>query len=328
MPLRHYSKRVKYGVFIGTLRIGMLRIGRLQQARTPRRSRQMVNARPTVERRQLGLTLKRCRERAGLSQLDAGQHIGVDDSRISKVEDGFATLAADKLERLIDFYQVTGDERETILALGTEARKRAPRQSYTDVLPGSFQRFTDLEADAAKIHSYESGIVPGLLQSPGYINAVFEAAESVWWQPSETVRQQRTAFRLQRQHNTWQSQKPKQLHFVIGEAAVTEIAGSPAVMVEQLDHLLSIMASRMNATIQLLPFSVPNNPARGGGLTVLEFGLAVPRVGFASVVHGPSTYYDESERTAAMLRTFQRLTQLALSPEETRRAITRKKEEF
>jgi len=288
----------------------------------------MVNARPTVERRQLGLTLKRCRERAGYSQLDAGQHVGLDDSRISKVEDGFATLSADKLEGLIDFYQVTSDERETILALGAEARKRAPRHSYTDVLPGSFQRFADLEADAAKIYSYESGVVPGLLQSPGYINAVFEAAESVWWHPSEPVREQRTAFRYQRQQNTLQSKKSKQLHFIIGEAALTEVAGSPAVMIEQLDHLLDIIESRTDTTIQLLPFSVPNNPARGGGLTVLEFGLAVPRVGFASVVHGPSTYYDEGERTAAMLRTFQRLTEIALSPEDTRSVITRKKEEF
>lgn len=287
----------------------------------------MVNARPTVERRQLGLTLKRCRESAGLSQLEAGRHVGHDDSRISKVEDGLATLATDKLERLIDFYQVTADERETILALGVEARKRASRQPYTDVLPGSFQRFADLEADASRIFTYEAGVVPGLLQSPNYIHAVLESA-GIWWQPSETVREQRAAFRFQRQQNTWQSRKPKALHFVIGEAAVTEVAGSTAVMREQLEHLLTVMNERDSTTIQLLPFSVPNNPARGGGLTVLEFGLAVPRVGFASVVHGPSTYYDEGERTAAMLRTFQRLSELALSPEDTRQVIIRKKEEF
>lgn len=288
----------------------------------------MVKARPTVERRQLGLTLKHCRERAGRSQLDAGRHIGHDDSRISKVEDGVANLAADKLERLVSFYQVTGDERETILALGAEARKRASRQPYTDVLPASFQRFADLEADATKVFTYESSVVPGLLQSPGYVNAVFDAAESVWWQPSEPIREQLTAFRFQRQRNTWQSHKPKNLHFVIGEAALTEIAGSAAVMREQLHHLVTIMDSRTDTTIQLLPFSVPNNPARGGGMKVLEFGLAVPRVGFVAVVHGPSTYYDEDERTAAMLRTFQRLTDLALSPANTRQAITRKIAEF
>jgi hypothetical protein len=287
----------------------------------------MVNARPTVERRQLGLTLRRCRERAGRSQLDAGRHIGHDDSRISKVEDGVANLAADKLEQLVSFYQVTRDERETILALGAEARKRASRQPHTDVLPASFQRFADLEADATKVFAYESDVVPGLLQSQGYVNAIFEAA-SVWWQPSEPVREQRMAFRLQRQQNTWQSSKPKDLHFVIGEAALTEIAGSAAVMREQLHHLVTIMDSRTDTTIQVLPFSVPNNPARGGGMRVLEFGLAVPRVGFATVIHGPSTYYDEDEHTSAMLRTFQRLTELALSPADTRKAITRKIAEF
>lgn len=288
----------------------------------------MVNARPTVERRHLGLTLKRWREQAGFSQLEAGQHLGLDDSRISKVEDGLATLSADKLARLVGFYRISGDDRETILALGVEARKRVAGQPFTDTLPGSFQRFADLEADATKIFTYEAGVVPGLLQSLSYLGAVFAAAESVWWQPSEPIREQRTAFRFQRQQNTWQSRNAKKLHFVVGEAALTEVAGSPAVMREQCDHLLTIIDERPNTTIQLLPFSVPNNPARGGGLTVLEFGLAVPRVGFASVVHGSSTYIDDGERTAVMLRTFHRLAELALEPADTRRAITRKKEEF
>lgn len=63
-------------------------------------------------------------------------------------------------------------------------------------------------------------------------------------------------------------------------------------------------------------------------LTLIGFGLAVPDVGFASVVSGPSAYYDDPDRTAAMLRTFQRLSELALSPADTKNAINRKMKEF
>lgn len=286
----------------------------------------MVNARPTVERRQLGLALKRLREQASKSQLDAGRRIDKDDSRISKIEDGLATLNADDLEKLLDFYGVKGDEQETIIALGMEARRRQPRRAYIDLLPGSFQRFADLEAAATRIYCYESGVVPGLLQSPGYVNALFAAADSVWWEPSDAIRKNRANFRFRRQEETWRAKKDKELHFVIGEAALDDATGNVEVTKEQLRHLLEIVDNRPNATIQILPRTAADNPARGGGLTVLEFGINVPRIGFTSVVLGPSTYYDDGQDTTAMLRTFHRLSDLSLTPEDTRKAVVQKLE--
>ncbi|WP_197523553.1 helix-turn-helix domain-containing protein [Actinokineospora pegani] len=285
----------------------------------------MVNARPTVERRQLGLALKRLRERSELSQLAAGQHIGKDDSRISKIEDGLATPKAEDLVKLLELYGVVGNERETIVALGAVARKRQPARAYIDLLPDSFQRFGDLEAAASKIRSYEAGVVPGLLQSHGYIDALFASSDNVWWAPSEDRRRNMAEFRRRRQEVTWQA-KEKELHFVIGEAALDEVNGSTEVMRGQLRHLLDLIDSKPNLMIQMLPKTVPNNPARGGGLTVFEFGISLPRIGFALVVTGPSTYVDDSEDTANMLRALYRLSELSLTPEETRAAITQKLE--
>ncbi|WP_424188930.1 helix-turn-helix domain-containing protein [Actinokineospora sp. G85] len=285
----------------------------------------MVNARPTVERRQLGLALKRLRERSGLSQLAAGQHIGKDDSRISKIEDGLATPKAEDLVKLLELYGVVGDERETIEALGAVARKRQPARAYIDLLPDSFQRFSDLEAAAAKIRTYEVAVIPGLLQSPGYIDALFAASDDVWWASSEVRRKNMGEFRRRRQELLWQA-KEKELHFVIGEGALDEVNGSTEVMREQLGHLLNLIDTKPNLTVQMLPKTVPNNPARGGGLTVFEFGISLPRIGFASVVTGPSTFYDGGEDTSNMLRALYRISKLSLTPEETRIAINQKLE--
>lgn len=290
----------------------------------------MVTAQPTVERMLLGGMLKRFRERSGLSQVEAGQHVGQDDTRIGRVESGVATLAADALDKLLAFYRVDANERETALVFGFEARKRVARRThvYVDTLPGAFQRFADLEASAHTILWYESSVIPGLLQSPAYVRAIIAVGENTWWKPSPAILENRAEFRLQRQKNTWESDISKELHFIIGEAALHEIVGSADVMVEQLRHLQKIMDERRDTTIQLVPFTTPGNPARGGGFTVLDFGSNALTVGFTPVMNGPSAFYDSDENVTPMIRTFRHISQLALSHEETRLAISRKLEEI
>jgi|SRR5215217_3214111 len=106
----------------------------------------------TVERWQLGLLLQRLREQAKISQLHAGRHLGYDDSRISRVEQGSAILTLDKIEMLLDLYGAENHERQTALALGLATRRRAKRQKDPSSLPDSFQRFVDLESNAREIY--------------------------------------------------------------------------------------------------------------------------------------------------------------------------------
>ncbi len=287
----------------------------------------MVNARPTVERRQLGLALRRFREGASCSQLEAASRIGRSDARISRVEEGLATLGAGELSALLDLYGIDGANRDAAQALGAESRKRQPRRPYVDSLPGAYQRLSDLEAAATSLCTYEAGVVPGLLQTPDYMDALFQAAEGVWWKPAASNRQSRTRFRTRRQEAVWGSGTVQRVHFVLGEAALDELVGDRSVMAAQMDRVLAAGAAE-GAAVQLLPRSVPDNPALGGGLTLLEFGDTVPRVGFASVVHGPSAYFDTAEDTEAMFRTLQRLGDLALDVRDTADAIVEKREEW
>lgn len=281
----------------------------------------MSKARQTFERRQLGLTLRRLREAAGTSQQVAAQRIGKARSQLVELEDGRGTLASDVLEKLLDFYGVTGDERETVLELGMLARARQKRRAYTDLLPGSFQRFADLEASATEINCYESGIIPGLLQSLGYVRATIDDGDGVWWEPSNAEREERIAFRLDRQEKTFGSAEPKTLRFVITEDALTAAVGSREVMREQRRHILSLVNSNDNLTVQVLASETYGNPARGGGMTILGFGDRGTPVGFTPAVFGPSTYFDQEADTAALLRGFGRVQELALDPDDSVRLI-------
>jgi DNA-binding XRE family transcriptional regulator len=281
----------------------------------------MGQARPTVERRQLGLTLRRLRNRVGKTQQAAADSIGKARTKIVALEDGSGTATTEDLRALLDCYGVRGAERKTVLDLGAQARKRQKHRVYVDTLPDAYDRFADLEASASEISSYESGIIPGPLQSAEYARAVIEECEGIWWEDARPEGENRLNFRLHRLETLWNSDKPKQSRYVVTEDALHANLGRPEIMRGQLRHLLSLLYRREDLAIRVLPNGVYGNPARGGGLVIFDFGDRAAPVGYSPAVFGPSTYYDEPVDVAALRRAFDRIWELSLSERESRQLI-------
>lgn len=277
----------------------------------------MSYGRQTVERRQLGLMLKKLREQKGVSQYEAAAAISRKQTRISRAENGVGSLDLNELDKLLAYYGVEERERETALALGTEARKRQRGRTYTDQLPRSFERLADLQADASAIGFYDTGIVPGLAQSTDYARAVITAGNGVWWEPNEGEVESRVAFRLEQQRRVLEADKPKHVSFVLTETALDQVVGSVSVLRGQILHLLQL-SERPHVTVQVLPHGVPNNPLLSCGLITLDFAGAAPRIAFVPVLFGPSTYHDQEVDTAPMFRAYERVQGLALDPESSR----------
>lgn len=282
----------------------------------------MGTARPTFERRQLGLTMRRLRDEAGKSQQVAADVVGRTRTRIVQLEDGSATFSQEDLGKLLDCYGVTGDERATVLELGLQARKRQKRRIYVDQLPDAYQRFADLEASAIEINWFETGIIPGLLQSPTYMRAIFAECEGVWWEINNAQGRDRLTYRIERQSRLLESDQRRIFRFVVTEDALRANLGSPAVMREQLDHLLALLDAHPDLTVRVLRNDTYGNPARGRGLWIFGFGERAAPVGYSPAVYGPSVYYDDHADTTIMLRAFHRVWELALSREESRRLIS------
>lgn len=287
----------------------------------------MGKARQTFERRQLGLALRRLRTQAGKSQQTVADHVGKARSRIAELEDGLTTLTLDELARLLELYDITDEERRTVLDLGLLAKARQKKRAHLDLLPGSFQRFADMEGSATEISCYEPSVIPGLLQSPAYIRAEMTDTDGVWWEPSIAEMHERIVFRAGRQKAVFESDGPKDLRFVVTETALRAAVGNPQVMREQRRHILDLLERNQNLTVQVLLATTFANPAKAGGLTVFGFGDKGSPVGFASVVFGPSTYFDDESDTTVLLRALSRLRQLSLSPEESARFIRQIDEE-
>ncbi|MEV0700326.1 helix-turn-helix transcriptional regulator [Saccharopolyspora sp. NPDC050389] len=287
----------------------------------------MPAGRQTVERRQLGLMLRRFRDRAGKTQQQAAQAIGRNTARISQVETAKGSFSPEELNALLGFYEVNATERQTVLDLGVQARKRQRGHIYTDQLPLAFERLADLQADAKSIGFYEAGVVPGLAQSADYVRAVIESGDGVWWESSEDEVGKRVAFRLEQQRRVLEAGDPKDVSFVLAEAAVDQPVGSISVLRGQILHLLQL-GERPNVMVQVLPNNVRNNPLLGGGLITLDFGGAAPQIAFVSVIYGSGIYHDQEEDTGPMFRAFERVQDLALDVEQTRNLLIDKLKEL
>lgn len=282
----------------------------------------MPEALPTIPRLFLGEALKRLRAESGRRIDDVAASIGKSRGRLINVFEGKGTLSTDELSQVLDFLGARPEQKRELLVLGAEARKRGARRPYTDLLPRSYERLADLETMATEIWNYEPGIIPGLVQIPEYIEALMTDADGIWWDSSKEERRNRISFRLERQRLIVDSKPPKALHFVITDTALRTQVGGPGVMRRQLEHLLHIMETRENTTVQVMSATTSHNPALGGGLAMLHFGAALRPVGFVSVAYGPSTYFDEPIDTDRMTRAFRRLADdLAATPDSSRSMI-------
>ncbi|MDQ3403163.1 MAG: Scr1 family TA system antitoxin-like transcriptional regulator [Actinomycetota bacterium] len=278
----------------------------------------MGQAVQTIPRVFLGEALKQLRSDAGKTLDDAAKSVGKDRARLIKVLEGTATLSAEELRSLVDFLDAPPGVRDEIIALGVEARKRPSDSPYIDLGPGSHRRIAWLEAMAKDIWIYDKGIYPHLVHSPEYVDALMGASENIWWEDvSGKERANRAAFRLERQRMVLDPEKHKQIDLMFTDDALTAEVGSPEIMRIQLAHVIRVINEYPNVTIRVVPGNVRDNPAQHGGLTMLRFGDVLRPVGFLPVVYGPSTYFDKVADTERLLRAFNKLRELALSPEKT-----------
>ncbi|MCO1577797.1 helix-turn-helix transcriptional regulator [Crossiella sp. SN42] len=285
----------------------------------------------TEERIKLGAALRQHRLRSNRTQLEVARLLDCAESKVSKIEEGIAKLNASELSDLLRFLQVSEKTSASILILGAQAarklrRKPSEYKSYEGALSNDFLRRANLEVGADTICTYSPGVIPGLLQSPTYVHAVIKAGDGVFWEKSDAEVEHRVKFRRDRQRAVL-ADECKQLQFVFTSDTLEASALYVSVLREQLKHLLGLLDSHPNLTIQLVhPMGGLDNPISSGGLTVLDFESIELRIAFAHVIYGPAVYLDSDMETAGLTSAFNAVRELALSPEDSAKYIRRKLE--
>src|ERR1039457_3772962 len=164
-----------------------------------------VDHSPTVRGRRLVRELKRLREASGMGPDEVAQRLDFSKSKFYRIETRKARRRHDELEDMLDLCDVRSPERDALVALGRDSRRRGWWTTYKDVFTGSF---VGLESDAARIQ-VASHIVPGLFQTGDYARAVI-AATAPWLDAEETER--RGVARTARQNAVPGRDNPPEIH--------------------------------------------------------------------------------------------------------------------
>ncbi|MGH3694925.1 MAG: helix-turn-helix domain-containing protein [Pseudonocardiaceae bacterium] len=223
----------------------------------------------TVRRRQLGGELRRLRDAAGKSAREAADWAGVSTSTLSKIERGSQAIKTGHVRLLAQLYGIGAPAADTLIRLAREANQRGWWAVHGDTVPDWVRTYLDLEQDASELWAYESGLMFGLFQTPGYAEAVM-AAFRPDASPDELAK--RVAFRTVRQQRLFGDRAPS-LRVVLDEAVLRRVVGGPAVMREQLEHLAEV-ARLPSVSVQVQPFSAGAHPSIGSAFTLLRFADA------------------------------------------------------
>ncbi|MEV4613883.1 helix-turn-helix transcriptional regulator [Kitasatospora sp. NPDC049258] len=220
---------------------------------------------PTVRRRRLGAELRRLRELRQMTAEEVAGRLMVSQSKISRLENGRRSISQRDVRDLCDVYEVTDERiRAGLMEMARESRQRGWWHDFGDI---PYSVYIGLEAEASSIRAYESSFIPGLLQTREYAEAVVAGTQPDT-DPGAVKR--RVDVRLKRQDRIYGEDQLGSLWVVIDEAVLRRAVGSPQVMAEQLDQLLTL-SQRANINLQVIPFAHGAHPGMTGTFSLLEF---------------------------------------------------------
>ncbi|GGK85619.1 transcriptional regulator [Sphaerisporangium melleum] len=251
----------------------------------------MRNSSPLAQRRRLAQELRRLRSGHGISLEEVARELECDSSWLSRVERAERGIRPKDVKSLLDLYRVTDSaQREELLELSRRAGTRDWWHRFRKGLKPKFEVYLGLEAEASTIRSYQTQVVPGILQTPDYAQAVIAATDVDGVVDTE----QTIKVRQTRQEMLTKEGRSVQLFVVLDEAVLLRQVGSERTMRGQLRHLLE-MARLPNVVVQVLPFAAGAHAAMAGAFDLLEFPESA-ELGVAYVEQATSGLVLQSER--------------------------------
>lgn len=280
---------------------------------------------PTMRRRMLGAELRKIRERQAVTAEATAEAMGWHPSKISRVESGRSGLRAHEVKSLLDFYLVHDpDTRAALETLAREGKRRVWWQPYNDVLTPRYLDFISFEAEASAARSFQTVLVPGLLQTPDYARTVIRALKPE--RPADEVNAL-VDVRLARQNAALGREEPLTLWAILDESILRREVGGRATTAKQLMRLAEA-TDEPNVTLQVLPFGAGAHAGMLGPFVILKF----PAQSELDVVYAEglasSVYLERDTDRAAYSGTFDRLRAAALDVDPSRDAILRRAREL
>ncbi|MFJ7151692.1 helix-turn-helix domain-containing protein [Streptomyces sp. NPDC100445] len=251
----------------------------------------------------VGALVAHYRKKAHLSQEALAEHVHLHVDTVASIEQGRLALQPYRAEQFDEVLETGG-------ALTVLLEKLPVRDRIVQFAQG----LVDYEQEAVSILSYQSLVVPGLLQTRDYCRAVFDYRYPALG--SETAEQWVSA-RMERQL-IWQRERPPVGHFVLEESILRRGVGGPVVMREQIRQILEY-TEPVNMSFQIMPENRTPHACLDGPVVLLETP-EYERLVYLEVQRASFLIVDPDEVSDYHLQ-YGMLRSQALSPDESVRLL-------
>jgi transcriptional regulator with XRE-family HTH domain len=274
---------------------------------------------PNVRRRRMGSELRSLREAAGISREAVAERLACDLTKISRIELGRSGVRKVELEAMLDMYgEVDEDKKLALFTLSRDSKRKSWWYQYADLLRPSAQDLLVMESEAETILSYESVLVPGLLQTAGYARALAEGCTPP--RDGDDL-DMRVTVRMERKKIFEQERPPRHIA-VIDEGALRRVIGGPAVMADQLRHLVAV-CDPPRVAVHVVPWEIGAHPGLDGSFHLISYP---EKVGLDVVMldqrYG-GKWIEEPEEVRSYRSVFDHVRSLALSSPQSKDLIRR-----
>lgn len=267
----------------------------------------------TIKRRRIGSLLRKLREEQDPVVLskDAATHIGIDATRLGRIERGRYRITPPQISGLLNFYGVTDEDTHNELR---NAAQEDPTShwwyAYRKDIPSSLTDFVALENEATKIMTAASYGVAGLLQAPSYAQ---EMQDTYSIESAVSNSAKLFSVRMHRQQVINRPHSPAVIEAIVTEASMSVEAKS---MKDQIRHLMTL-EDQPNVTVRVLTNTAPMGCLPMSTFTLMDFVHPWPTTVHLDSYYGGSL--DDDPNTVRDIKEFfSQMEKYALPVEETR----------
>lgn len=259
--------------------------------------------------------MRALRDAAGLNQEAVAKALRCSTAKVSYAETATRPFRLrDLQEVLLDLYGIDDEtERSDLFDVCTRSHGKGWWDQYDeDVAPPWYRYYLGLEQGASELRGFVTQLVPGLLQTTAYAQAIMNSPVSGLDQEEAVCR---TEIRLRRQELLTREPDPLHVHYVLDEAVLRRVVGGPDLMREQLAHLLAL-AEHDNITLQVLPFDAGHVWEVGRAVVILAFPWE-DDAGLVYVEGQPGRCFEDEADVHGYTQAWDHVRQSALSPVES-----------
>ncbi|WP_433348716.1 helix-turn-helix domain-containing protein [Micromonospora sp. CA-111912] len=269
----------------------------------------------TLRAQWLGQQLRALREERGMTLKLVSEHLQRDMSALGRYERADWPIRKGDVTALLDLYGFHhAAERARLLSLAEEVwRTDRWDEDYGDVVDSSFIEYPWLEGRAERICSYNALLLPGLLQTPAYAEAVIRNAA----EPGvpELTLERWVKLRMERQRVL---DGPTRIGVVLEEGVLRRPVGGRSTMADQLRHLTQL-SQRRKIAVRVLPSNVALHAGMDGTFTLFTLPAPYPEVAYLENLGG--RLYLEAPKSQRFIDAYDRLVNAALGEAESAELI-------